>query len=86
MNERIKTNMRSAIYELGGIYLLYLAYQMFQNRAESAGGEYVTVLAAAAAFLVIGVGMICFGFYTMYKVRKQDRQAREAIEEQTTEK
>lgn len=89
MNERIRSNMRSAIYELGGIYLLYLAYQMFQNRAESSGGEYVTVLAAAAAFLIIGIGMISFGFYILYKVRKQDMQAKEsgeAAEEQIVEK
>ena len=52
MNERVKTNLRSAIYEMGGIYLLYLAYQMFRNKEESAGGEYLAVIAAIIGFLV----------------------------------
>ncbi len=88
MNERVKTNLRSAIYEMGGIYLLYLAYQMFRNKEESSGGEYLAVIAAIIGFLVIGIGMIAFGFYMMNKVRKQDIQAREdakAVEEKKTE-
>ena len=88
MNERVKTNLRSAIYEMGGIYLLYLAYQMFRNKEESAGGEYLAVIAAIIGFLVIGIVMIAFGFYMMNKVRKQDIQAREdakAVEEKKTE-
>ncbi len=88
MNERVKTNLRSAIYEMGGIYLLYLAYQMFQNKEESSGGEYLAVIAAIVGFLVVGTGMIAFGFYMMNKVRKQDIQAREeakAVEENKTE-
>ena len=88
MNERVKTNLRSAIYEMGGIYLLYLAYQMFRNKEESAGGEYLAVIAAIIGFLVIGIGMIAFGFYMMNKVSKQDIQAREdakAVEEKKTE-
>ena len=35
----MKTKGRAIIYELGGIYLLYLVYQMYQNRMASTGAE-----------------------------------------------
>ena len=52
MNENAKSKGRSAIYGMAGFYLLYTAYQIFQNRAESSGVEYVLILIGAAAFVL----------------------------------
>ena len=75
MNENAKSKGRSAIYGMAGFYLLYTAYQIFQNRAESSGVEYVLILIGAAGFVLIGAGMIGFGFYTIYQIRKKEQEA-----------
>lgn len=71
MNQNMKSRGRSAIYMMAGVYLIYLAYQVFKNRADSAGGEYVAVMLGAVAFLIIGAGMIGLGFYMFYKIGKE---------------
>lgn len=75
MNQNIKNKGRSAIYMMAGVYLVYIAYQVFKNRADSAGGEYVAVMLGAVAFFVIGAGMIGFGFYMFYKTGKEMNEA-----------
>lgn len=71
MNQNMKSKGRSVIYAMAGVYLLYMAYQVWRNRAESSGGEYVAVMLGAAAFLVIGAGLIGFGLYMFYKIGKE---------------
>lgn len=84
MNDRMRARGRSAIYSMAGIYFLYTAYQIFRDRAMSSGGEFVLLLVIAAAFLLLGIGFIWFGLYSMNKIRKEDRKAaeeRKALEE-----
>ncbi len=71
MNQNMKSRGRSVIYAMAGFYLVYMAYQVFKNRADSSGGEYVAVMIGAAAFLVIGAGLIGFGLYMFYKIGKE---------------
>lgn len=60
---------------MAGFYLIYMAYQVFKNRADSAGGEYIAVMAAAAAFFLIGAGMMGFAWYMFYKTGKEMNEA-----------
>ena len=80
MNQNMKNRGRSAIYMMAGVYLVYMAYQIFKNRADSAGGEYIAVMLGAAAFLIIGAGMIGLGFYMFYKIGKE---LHEGLEQQS---
>lgn len=77
MNQNMKNRGRSAIYIMAGVYLIYIAYQVFKNRADSAGGEFAAVMLGAAAFLIIGAGMIGFGLYMFYKIGKEIHGAEE---------
>ncbi len=71
MNQNMKNRGRSALYVMAGFYLVYMAYQVFKNRADSAGGEYVAVMIGAVAFLVIGAGLVGFGLHMFYKIGKE---------------
>lgn len=73
MGDNMKERGRAAIYSMAGIYLLYLAWQMFVGRAESTGGEYTLVWIGIGAFLVLGAGLIIFGFRIMKKNRLEDK-------------
>lgn len=75
MSERAKGKGRSVIYSMAGVYLFYLAYEIVKNRAESAGIQQVLLLLGAAAFVLIGAGLVGFGFYNTYKIRQQEREA-----------
>ena len=84
MNDRMRTRGRSAIYSMAGIYFLYTAYQLFKDRSFNTGSDYVLFLVIAAAFLLLGLGFIGFGLYSMNKIRKEDRKVledRKALEE-----
>lgn len=71
MSDNARNKGRSAIYAMAGFYLIYMAYQIFKNRADSAGGEYVAVMIAAVAFALVGGAMILFGLYNFYKIGKE---------------
>lgn len=77
MNQNMKNKGRSVIYMMAGFYLVYIAYQVFKNRADSAGGEFAAVMLGAAAFFVIGIGMMGFGFFMFYKTGKRMQESRE---------
>ena len=73
MGDNMKEKGRAAIYSMAGIYLLYLAWQMFSGRAGSTGGEYILVWIGIGAFLVLGAGLIIFSFRIMKKNRLEDK-------------
>lgn len=78
MGNSWKNKGRSVLYAMAGFYLVYMAYQVFKNRADSAGGEYIAVMIGAAAFLVIGAGLIGFGLFMFYKLGKGQHEAARA--------
>lgn len=45
---------------LAGVYLLYLVYQMYQGLAGAAETEKIFMIAATAAFLIVGILLIGF--------------------------
>ncbi len=69
----MKTKGRAIIYELGGIYLLYLVYQMYQNRMASTGAEYGVVIAAIVLFLILGLGLLTVGFLIVHRAWKEEQ-------------
>lgn len=69
-----KEKGRAAIYEMAGIYLLVKAYDLFLNRAESHGNEYLAVFIFIFIFTVVGIGLIVFGTYIMIKKKKTVEQ------------
>ena len=75
MSDSTKNRGRSALYAMAGFYLVYMAYQVFKNRADSSGGEFVAVMIGAAAFLIIGVGLMGLGLYMFYKIGKEQHEA-----------
>lgn len=77
MNNSMRNRGRSAIYPMAGFYLIYMAYQIFTNRSESSGGEFLAIMAGAIAFLLIGGAMIVFGLYLFYKNGKELQDAAE---------
>ncbi len=85
MNNNMRNKGRSAIYMMAGFYLIYMAYQVFKNRAESAGGEYIAVMAGAAAFFLIGAGMMGFSWYLFYKTGKEMHEALEQKKRESEE-
>lgn len=70
-NEKWKNKARPAIYSMAGVYLMYLAYSMFQQIAVSTGGEQMLMIVFTILFAIIGLGMIIFGLRAGYKSHKQ---------------
>ena len=60
---------RIAVYALGGLYLLYLAWQMFQE-LPTAGSEKPLMIVFLIFFVVIGAAMVGWGLYTSWKAVK----------------
>lgn len=72
---------RSAIYSLAGIYLIYLAYKIFNEVSQDPGDNGTAIRIAMVAFVVIGVGLIGFSLKMMnniYKREKAEQQAEDA--------
>ncbi len=67
----MKTRGRAVIYELAGIYLLYLSYQLFGNRAASTGGEFGLVIAFIILFVLLGVGFLSAGALIVHRGYKE---------------
>ena len=57
---------RFAIYALGGVYLLYLAWELLQNLS-TAGSEKPLMIVFMILFALIGVVAVVFGVYKTIK-------------------
>ena len=75
---------RLAIYTMAGVYLLFLAYNMFSNLSESTGAEYYIVIAACIAFLILGISAIVVCMYKLFKV--QDKEYKESKKNEIEDK
>ena len=61
---------RIAVYALGGLYLLYLAWQMFQG-LPTAGSEKPLMIVFLIFLVVIGAAMVGWGLYTSWKAASE---------------
>lgn len=71
---------RVAVYALGGVYLLYLAWQMFGELA-AAGSEKPLMIVFIIFFAIVGAALVGWGLYSSWKAVKERTAAPEAEEE-----
>ncbi len=64
---------RFAVYAMGGVYLIYLAYHMLKTQVKG-GTEAALMIIFAVLFLIIGVGILGFSFYMFYTFGKKRSQ------------
>lgn len=57
---------RLAVYALGGVYLLFLAWELFQGLS-TAGSEKPLMLVFIVLFTLIGVAAVGIGIYSGWK-------------------
>ena len=75
---------RFCLYMIVGAYLIYLAYQMYQN--PDANSQSMVINVFMVLFLVIGIGLLIFGGWLLYQNVKHpqgDDTAKEEQEEST---
>lgn len=70
-----KDRARIAIYSIGGIYLLIVAYNMFQNLDTIIGaGEYIISIVFIIVFGIAGAGMASLGIWDVYRNYKKMKE------------
>ena len=75
---------RFGLYMIVGAYLIYLAYQMYQN--PDANSQSMVINVFMVLFLVIGIGLLIFCGWLLYQNVKHpqgDDTAKEEQEEST---
>lgn len=75
---------RFGLYMIVGAYLIYLAYQMYQN--PDANSQSMVINVFMVLFLVTGIGLLIFGGWLLYQNVKHtqgDDTAKEEQEEST---
>ena len=60
---------RVAVYALGGVYLLYLAWQLF-SELPTAGSEKPLMIVFTIFFAIVGAGLAGWGLYSSLKTVK----------------
>ena len=71
---------RFGLYMIVGAYLIYLAYQMYQN--PDANSQSMVINVFMVLFLVIGIGLLIFGGWLLYQNVKHPQGYYTAKEEQ----
>lgn len=71
---------RFGLYMLVGTYLIYLAYQMYQN--PDANSQSMVINVFMVLFLVTGIGLLIFGGWLLYQNVKHPQGNDTAKEEQ----
>ena len=71
---------RFGLYMIVGAYLIYLAYQMYQNPDANSWSMVINVF--MVLFLVIGIGLLIFGGWLLYQNVKHPQGDDTAKEEQ----
>lgn len=71
---------RFAIYAMGGLYLLYLAWKMYGDLS-TAGTEKTLMIVFIVLFALIGVVMAGWAFYTGWKLTQNMGMGTEPEEE-----
>ena len=71
MSEFTRNRGRMAIYSMAGVYLLFMAYNMFKDIPASSGNEKILWIVFTVLFVIIGGGMVIMGVYMGYKMTKE---------------
>lgn len=71
MNNYARNRGRMAIYAMAGVYLLFMAYNIFKSLPTSSGNEKIIMIVALIFFVIVGGGMVIMGIYMGYKISKQ---------------
>lgn len=58
---------RAAVYAMAGVYMLYMAYQIFSVRMDNGGSDFTLMLVFSVIFLIVGLGFIGFAIYMIKK-------------------
>lgn len=64
---------RMAIYALAGVYLLYMAWNMFKG-LETAGEEKTVMMIFIALFGIIGLALVAGGIYASFAAAKKQAE------------
>lgn len=67
MGEWTKEKKRAAVYVLIGVYLLYLAGQLFQGRLDDGGEVQWLLITFMVLFASVGVGLIVSSVWKIWK-------------------
>lgn len=62
---------RAGVYVLAGLYMLYMAYQVFSVRMDNGGSDFTLMVIFSVVFLLAGLGLIGFAIYMMKKNEKK---------------
>lgn len=65
---------RAGVYALAGMYLLYLAYHIFESRAESVGSEVVLIWIFIILFGILGIGLMVLGGVIMSRIHRREQE------------
>lgn len=82
MSDRAREKGRLAIYAMAGVYLLFMAYQIFKYLPSSTDSSFVILVIAMVAFVIIGAGLIIFGLGRSYRLSKEELEERKRLEEE----
>ena len=67
----MKVKGRGIIYELGGFYILLMAYNLLKNCMNSVDGEFVLVIIFGILFIMLGLAMMLTGLLMGYRSYKK---------------
>lgn len=70
MSDYARNRGRMAIYAMAGVYLLFMAYNMFKSIPTSSGNEKILLIVFMVLFTIIGGAMVIMGMYMGYKMTK----------------
>lgn len=85
MSDRAREKGRLAIYAMAGVYLLFMAYQIFKSLPSSTDNSFIILVIAMVAFVIIGAGLIIFGLGRSYKISKEELEERKRLENEKKE-
>ena len=67
----MKDKARAGVYLMAGLYMLYMAYQVFSVRMDNGGSDFTLMMIFSVIFVLAGLGLIGFSIYMMKKNEKK---------------
>lgn len=81
LSDAARNKGRMAIYAMAGVYILFMAYEIFDNLPYTSGNEKILMIVFLILFVIIGGGMVFMGLYKGYQMSKETSEAMRRIEE-----